>query len=407
MQRDYTEEVMKILINYQNYNHKQAFGNSAMRLSAEELGKLPPAIQARIRTEHLKHLIGEMDEEGQKVLAGILPEVAKSVQSAIHLTRRRAQGMPRAVSNFLGDTKANLEAILQKLQSTQEVLPKATQKAAAKSTESDVAPEVTELLTRRGRKYNALNQALSDEDCTVKSVQQILEKNMLKGIPKEHRFELVEKMLAVAAKRKDADLVSKLFHYVFIDDRMYDRGSAFGRDVFDINTKNLSDDVDFHSTLRKFFDASVVSEYHNGVTKGYKELTKDSRRFDNKLNNVAIDFAVKTNDDDLTFEVLANTDANTKEAQFDRKKIAELLERYLCTRITAEDYRTEWNGEPFNKKMVRNLLFHMPNNLRKRVRTNVVQHLQNSEIANNPIALKARQEALKHYFSPSKNHSPE
>lgn len=407
MQRDYTEEIMKILSNYQNCNHKQAFGNAAMRLSAEELGKLPPAIQARIKKEHLKHLIGEMDEEGQEVLAGILPEVAKSVQSAIHLTRRKAQGMPRAVSNFLSDTKANLEAILQKLQSTQEVLPKATQKAAAISTESDIAPEVAELLTRRGRKYNALNQALSDEDCTAKSVKQILDRNMLRGIPKEHRFELVEKMLNVATKRKDANLTEQLFNYAFIDEYRPRKYSSMSEQVFEINAKNVSKDTDFNSTLRKFFEASIATEYKYGVEKTYSKLIEASEEFDNKVNNAAIDFAVKTENSDIVWTIISDTVANIKEAKFDRDKMAKLLERHLCKEISDENYHTQWNGEPYDKRTVRNLLFYLPNNFRKRIRANVAQHLQNSEIAKSKSKLEHRQEALKHYFSQTKAHSPE
>lgn len=382
---------MRILSTYQNYNHKPAFGNGfgngAIQLSSAELAKLPPKVQQRIKAAHLQNLVGNMDDAGQRVLAGILPEIVDAVKSTVSLVKRKKKGVSEAVAIFLSDTGRNLEEVVQKLTSTQEVLPKPVLKSAEVSAEDGVALKLVEMSAKRSTHYNTLNEILSDDECSAASVQRILDSGLLKPIKKEHRFELIEKMLNVAVKRKSPELVVRLYNYVFTENR---RG--FG---ILVNPKNLIN-VDCCSTLKKFFDAGAATVNHNVVYVSYINGIDKSKGFNQELNNAAIEFASKTAGVGFVKRVLIKTEANFDDAKPDKEKLAGLIEKYLCAEVPQNIDRP---NPPADVEFINALIPRMPNKLRKMIRENVAADLDKKFSKDRA---KDIEKVLKWYFTPAR-----
>lgn len=382
---------MKILSTYQNYNHKPAFGNGfgngAIQLSSAELAKLPPKVQQRIKAAHLQNLVGNMDDAGQRVLAGILPEIVDAVKSIVSLVKRKKKGVSEAVAIFLSDTGRNLEEVVQKLTSTQEVLPKPVLKSAEVSAEDGVALKLVEMSAKRSTHYNTLNEILSDDECSAASVQRILDSGLLKPIKKEHRFELVEKMIEVATKRKNPELVGKLFNYVF----SLNQNTL----AFRVNDKNVIN-VNLCPTLMKFFNAGAESGNKQVIRESHFYGMDKSEGFNQELNNAAIEFAAKTAEMNFVKRVLIHTEANFDDAKPDREKLAGLIKKYLCAEVPQNIDRP---NPPADVEFINALIPRMPNKLRKMIRENVAADLDEKL---GKDRAKDIEKVLKWYFTPAR-----
>lgn len=376
---------MRILNTYsQNnlyYSKHYAFKGSAIPMSADAISRLPERTQALIRKAQLEKLAKGTSQPEQQKLAGVIPQVTAHIKGALAITRRH-KGAP-----VLDSTHQKLTAALEELEQAQQVLP--TPKASIK-VPNGVAPELAEMSAQRTPRYNDLNRSLTEDGCTIESVQEILKGGLLKPVPKEHRFELVEKMLDVAIKRKSPELVGKLFNYVFKVSNHWATEGQFG-----VNKEHVAN-VDCISALMKFFNAGMETGNAEVLKASYTHCMSKSKGFNNDLNNMAIDFAAEASDVQFAKMVLIETEKNFDEAKLDKDKLAKVIERYINADIPKNINETE---PPFNIEFINALIFRLPNKLRQRIRANVASDLE-TKVRSVPQSKKTQ--VLKWYFTPAR-----
>lgn len=369
---------MRILTSYsQNnlyYSKQPVFKGSAIPMSAEAISRLPARTQKLIREAQLEQVVKGTSVAEQRVLAGVIPTIIAPVKTALALTKKQKR-LP-----FLDDTRQALESVLQRLDQAQQVLP--TPKASIKAPKG-IDPELAEMSAQRTPKYIALDGILTKGNCSVESVQEILKGRLLKPIPPEHRFELVEKMLDVAVKRKSPELIGELFNYVFVPNK---RGWGI------LVNPNLTN-VDCCSTLRKFFDAGTTTGNHKVV---YASYINGMDKFNQELNNAAIEFAAKTTEMNFVKRVLIHTEANFDDAKPDREKLAGLIEKYLCVEMPKNIDRP---NPPADVEFINALIPRMPNKFRKIIRENVATDLDGKL---GKDRAKDKEKVLKWYFTPAR-----
>ena len=388
---------MRILNNYQINNRnnqycapKPAFRGKSVAMTTADLAKLPDAVRTRILSQYLGLLVGEMDKPSQEALAGVLPHIIDPLNNVCALVQRKAKGLPPSVAAFLKDIGVELACVAKKMETAEGFLPK------LKSPEIPVQPDVktvlATLIAKRSKQYGVLSQILSDKACTVKSVRDILNENLLRPIKVDHRFELVEKMLEVAVRRKSPDLVSELFNYTFIREKghYYTTGLS-------IDTTKIGHKVKPLTTFERFFNVAVATRNEEVVSDCYAGYMEYSSPFNRQLNNSAIDFALSTTDEAFMGDIFKNTYRYLDKAKFDSEKMAELLEKYLCIHLDAlKSY--SYNSDDVKAEVT--LLFKLPPNLRGRTKVNVITHLDKTETEGYRLAHK--KEYLERYFAKQK-----
>lgn len=332
---------MRILTNYQTnlYSPKKSelqsrpsFGIKPMTLSEADILNMPATIQARIRAEQAK-IGNEITEKMPKTAADLFAELEKDfakMQKKLNLLR---------------------ETLAESGQLSSDKFVKQTVQKDTGNNEPKI--QLQKILEYKSKKYQVFNQVLDSNDCSSEEVREIL--NNLKSIKKEYRYNLIEKMIDVSAKNKDKETFKDLFRYVH---------SAY----LNTENKNVPDEV-LMPSLKKFFEASSKmdgEDIQSSIGRRFYNLANRNNwgadtEIIKEVNNLAIDFAAKTNDIyDMTYiyEMLDFNKQYAKRVEFSPESMYKALDNYLDlnSKLPKRDQRGGWQlGNE-----IRNLMEYLP-----------------------------------------------